>query len=63
MACDNVVAAHGNFDSAHCIATGEEVDVKEVRASIFAGEAGWKAMAEKHGGLVKPDIVFFGESK
>ena len=57
-----VVAAHGNFDSAKCIATGKPVDPDEVRASIIAGEAGWQAMAERHGGLVKPDIVFFGES-
>jgi len=57
-----VVAAHGNFDSAHCIETGKEVDVAEVREAILAGEAGWKAMSEKHGGLVKPDIVFFGEN-
>ena len=59
---DLVVAAHGNFDSAKCIATGEPVDPDEVRESILAGEAGWRAMAERHGGLVKPDIVFFGES-
>lgn len=59
---DRVVAAHGNFDSATCITTGKKVDVDEVRDSILAGESGWKAMAEKHGGLVKPDIVFFGES-
>ena len=25
------------------------------------GEGGWRWLAEKHGGLVKPDIVFFGE--
>ena len=27
----------------------------------MAGEEGWRAMNAKFGGLVKPDIVFFGE--
>lgn len=57
-----VVAAHGNFDSATCIETGKKVDINEVRTAILAGEEGWKGMSEKHGGLVKPDIVFFGEN-
>ena len=33
----------------------------EVREAIMAGEEGWRAMNAKFGGLVKPDIVFFGE--
>lgn len=59
---DRIVAAHGNFDAASCIKTGEPVDVAEVKEAIMAGETGWRAMAERHGGLVKPDIVFFGEN-
>eukprot|EP00960_Hanusia_phi_P002464 71756-Hanusia_phi.AAC.1 len=63
---DKLVAAHGNFDSATCIATGEKVPVEEVKEAIMAGEAdeegrGWRRLNEKYGGLVKPDIVFFGE--
>eukprot|EP01047_Picozoa_sp_COSAG01_P000614 COSAG01_NODE_12_length_41732_cov_160.472964_8_plen_388_part_00 len=61
---DMVVAAHGNFDSAKCIETGQPVPVDEVRDAILAGEdgeGGWQALRAKHGGLVKPDIVFFGE--
>ena len=56
-----VVAAHGNFDTATCIDTGEKVDTEEVKESILLGEKGWKEMNDKYGGLVKPDIVFFGE--
>jgi NAD-dependent deacetylase sirtuin 2 len=56
-----IVAAHGNFDSARCIDTGEQVDIGEVRDAIMAGPAGVAAMNAKYGGLVKPDIVFFGE--
>eukprot|EP00038_Savillea_parva_P012128 m.202423 g.202423 ORF g.202423 m.202423 type:complete len:741 (+) comp21773_c0_seq1:255-2477(+) len=61
---DKVVAAHGNFDTAHVITgprIGTAVDVNEVREAILAGEPGWRAMVDKYEGLVKPDIVFFGE--
>jgi NAD+-dependent protein deacetylase sirtuin 2 len=57
-----IVAAHGNFDSATCIDTGKKVDPDEVKEAILAGEPGWSKMNKKHGGLVKPDIVFFGEN-
>eukprot|EP00301_Raphidiophrys_heterophryoidea_P027735 c9800_g1_i1.p1 GENE.c9800_g1_i1~~c9800_g1_i1.p1 ORF type:complete len:438 (+),score=130.85 c9800_g1_i1:102-1415(+) len=57
-----VVAAHGNFDSVHCIANGRKVPVTEFRDAINQGKSGWQALNEKYGGLVKPDVVFFGES-
>lgn len=56
------VAAHGNFDSATCIETEEKVPIEEVHEAIMAGAEGWKALQERWGGLVKPDIVFFGEN-
>eukprot|EP00964_Phaeocystis_antarctica_P147644 scaffold114286_cov63-Phaeocystis_antarctica.AAC.3 len=61
---EKIVAAHGNFDSAHCIDTGEAVEIEQLRTAIQAGKegpGGWLELAELHGGLVKPDIVFFGE--
>ena len=58
---EKMVAAHGNFDSAHCVSTGKPVPVDEVKEAILAGEEGWQALRDRHGGLVKPDIVFFGE--
>ena len=39
----------------------ENLFVEEVKEAIAAGKEGWETMTEKHGGLVKPDIVFFGE--
>merc|ERR1712086_185437 len=60
-----VVAAHGNFDAATCIDTGEKVSVEEMMQAVTAGEdgpEGWAAMRDRHGGLCKPDIVFFGEA-
>jgi len=59
-----VIAAHGNFDSCTCIDTGAEVPVEEVRRAVAVGRDGadgWQALQERHGGLVKPNIVFFGE--
>lgn len=56
-----VIAAHGNFDTATCVDTEEKVDPEEVKNSILEGEKGWNRMNKKYGGLVKPDIVFFGE--
>lgn len=64
LPADKVVAAHGSFDSATCLETGAAVPPEELRAAVAAGKdgpKGWEALAEKHGGLVKPDIVFFGE--
>lgn len=57
---DKIVAAHGNFDSATCVATGEKVPIEELQAAVMGNS--WQALREKYGGLVKPDIVFFGES-
>ena len=56
-----VVAAHGNFDGATCVETGLPVPIAECRDAIAAGEPGWRALAERYGGL-SPDIVFFGEN-
>mmetsp|Transcript_8258 Transcript_8258/g.24775 ORF Transcript_8258/g.24775 Transcript_8258/m.24775 type:complete len:236 (+) Transcript_8258:433-1140(+) len=58
---EKLVAAHGNFDSATCIDTGKKVPIDEVERAIFSDDFGWKQLKHKHGGLVKPDIVFFGE--
>ena len=35
--------------------------IEEVRAAIMGGAAACDALNAKYGGLVKPDIVFFGE--
>jgi len=58
-----VVAVHGNFDSAHVIDRYPEVSVpvETLKKAIDDGEEGWKALREEKGGLVKPKIVFFGE--
>ena len=62
---DKIVAAHGNFDSASVVtgpSAGSTVDIDEVKEAMGRGEPGWKELVAQHGGLVKPDIVFFGEA-
>eukprot|EP00966_Prymnesium_polylepis_P163508 3779415-Prymnesium_polylepis.3 len=65
---ETIVAAHGNFDSAHVHlpppvgARGSSVPIAEVEAAAKGGMEAWDALNAKHGGLVKPDIVFFGEN-
>lgn len=61
---DKVVAAHGNFDTASVVtgpSSGARVPIDEVRVAVALGEPGWREMVRRHEGLVKPDIVFFGE--
>lgn len=57
---EKVVAAHGNFAKSHAL-NGREVDSKELEAAVFQGIDACRALAQKYGALVKPDIVFFGE--
>lgn len=54
-----VVAAHGSFADQHCIECGAGYDGHRLREQILRGEI---AYCYECGGLVKPDIVFFGES-
>ncbi|KAL4420564.1 hypothetical protein ABPG75_010220 [Micractinium tetrahymenae] len=57
-----VIAAHGNFDSARCIRCGRRHAVEHVRRAVFRGDGNPCRCRDKRcGGLVKPDIVFFGE--
>jgi len=59
---EKVVAAHGNFDSAHVIDGGPSVPVEELRQAVMAGESALADLNERHGGLIKPAITFFGEA-
>mmetsp|Transcript_29076 Transcript_29076/g.64217 ORF Transcript_29076/g.64217 Transcript_29076/m.64217 type:complete len:389 (-) Transcript_29076:773-1939(-) len=55
---DAVIAAHGNFDSAHCIQCNKEYPTDFVKGAVFQDKI---ATCTSCSGLVKPDIVFFGE--
>lgn len=56
-----LVSAHGSFGDAHCIQPEcrRQMLLPAWRAAIEAGKA---PVCDVCGGLVKPDIVFFGES-
>ncbi|CDO77132.1 hypothetical protein BN946_scf184657.g7 [Trametes cinnabarina] len=56
---DKIVEAHGSFASQHCIECHASVDGAQMRKAVEAGDI---VRCGECGGLVKPDIVFFGES-
>eukprot|EP01102_Stenamoeba_stenopodia_P020249 TRINITY_DN7822_c0_g1_i1.p1 TRINITY_DN7822_c0_g1~~TRINITY_DN7822_c0_g1_i1.p1 ORF type:complete len:348 (-),score=116.46 TRINITY_DN7822_c0_g1_i1:56-1099(-) len=55
---EKLVEAHGSFGTSHCIKCEEEYTLEFVRDAVFKDEI---PTCSKCGGLVKPDIVFFGE--
>jgi len=54
-----LVEAHGSFAEAHCIQCKKAEDIEEVKKAVFSDVI---PKCKECGGLVKPDIVFFGES-
>jgi hypothetical protein len=55
---EKLVEAHGSFGEAHCIECKREQPQAWLRAELLAGRVPTCGC----GGLVKPDIVFFGEA-
>lgn len=58
VASEKIVEAHGSFAENHCIECFKEVDADTVKKAV---EDGIPCRCTC-GGLVKPDIVFFGEA-
>ncbi|KAH3765547.1 NAD-dependent protein deacetylase sirtuin-2 [Pelomyxa schiedti] len=56
---EKLIFAHGSFVTSHCIGCGAEHDTEWVKEAIFADKI---PKCTKCDGVVKPDIVFFGES-
>ncbi|KAL8618864.1 hypothetical protein ACOMHN_000871 [Nucella lapillus] len=56
-----LVEAHGTFNTAHCLECEEEYSLPWTKERIFADEIP-TCVKKKCTGVVKPDIVFFGES-
>lgn len=61
LSSDDLVEAHGTFHTSHCVGTfcGEEYSLSWMKEKIFSDLI---PKCEKCNNLVKPDIVFFGES-
>jgi len=55
-----LVEAHGSFSDAHCIECRARYDVEDIRNLILSEQADIPR-CKTCDGLVKPDIVFFGE--
>ena len=55
---EKIVFAHGSFAGQHCIDCKEEYDRTELEEHVKLGKPAFCAC----GGLVKPDITFFGEA-
>lgn len=56
-----IIEAHGSFATAHCLECGVETSTEYVLASgVRKGET-VRCAEDDCDGLVKPDIVFFGE--
>jgi NAD-dependent SIR2 family protein deacetylase len=53
-----LVEAHGSFSDQHCIECSLGYDAIKMKHKVFAKDP---PKCEACGGLVKPDIVFFGE--
>ncbi|KAJ8713878.1 hypothetical protein PYW08_007498 [Mythimna loreyi] len=56
---EKLVEAHGTFYTSHCLDCRKEYDLEYVKERIFADQI---PICTDCPGVVKPDIVFFGES-
>lgn len=54
----NVAELHGSLESAHCLKCGREYSKQDILDRALSGEVPYCAC----GGVIKPDVVFFGES-
>eukprot|EP00210_Caulerpa_lentillifera_P000144 g139.t1 len=59
LTSDKLIAAHGNFDSARCIKCKKEAKMDKLMKYLTEGVV---MNCEHCPGVVKPDIVFYGES-
>ncbi|KAL7713295.1 Sir2 family transcriptional regulator [Entamoeba marina] len=56
---DKIIYAHGNYFSAHCLKCNKKFDQNQFVDDISNGNI---VKCNDCGGLVKPDVVFFGEN-
>lgn len=56
---ERVIAVHGDYWSAHCLDCGAAYDLPALRSKVERQEV---PTCDECGGVVKPDVVFFGEA-
>jgi NAD-dependent deacetylase len=54
----NLINLHGNINKSYCLQCSKEYPLEQMRAKVFNEKV---PFCDKCGGLIKPDIVFFGE--
>jgi len=59
---DKLVEAHGSYGSASCTKCKKPFDQNECKERILGGDVPIYCNEENCNGLVKPDVVFFGEA-
>lgn len=55
----NVVAVHGDYTRSHCLSCGAAFELEDLRKKIAAGSTAPRCICR---GIIKPDVVFFGEA-
>ena len=58
---DLIIAAHGNFDSCHCLDCEKGFSTEYFKKAVMGKDTPEICRCSECDGLVKPDIVFFGE--
>jgi NAD-dependent SIR2 family protein deacetylase len=53
-----VIEFHGSYRSAHCVGCGKGFEYRDIESALLAGQP----PRCDCGGIVKPDVVFFGEA-
>jgi len=60
---EKIIEAHGSFQSAYCTQCGQTYDLRWLKREIFSPETNDEVpKCEKCQGVVRPDVVLFGES-
>lgn len=54
----NVIELHGGFQKSFCLQCGKEYSFEEMKEKVFTEKV---PHCDECGGLIKPDVVFFGE--
>jgi len=62
MGGESLVEAHGTFSAAHCVHCRTEYTAEYVREATLSDRIPLCTACSHEHGIVKPDIVFFGES-
>jgi len=61
MGIENVIECHGSFATATCTQCGHKVSAETIRLDVFEQRIPRCTICVNSSGIMKPDIVFFGE--